>query len=131
MESLLASLDAIAHVRQAIEDRDVAENTIRAIIESCLVNAVMAFQACGHDFEHYLGAGKLADLHRYFQQRHLLAHKDGLVDADYIQRSGDSSYIEGQRIVVKEEGVRQCLALVEELARGLEADVLDMDARDE
>lgn len=164
MESLLASLDAIAHVRQAIEDRDVAENTIRAIIESCLVNAVMAFQryveavylrkpgaavprrnvfqnlnngsdlwrqACGHDFEHYLGAGKLADLHRYFQQRHLLAHKDGLVDADYIEHSGDSSYIEGQRIVVKEEGVRQCLALVEELARGLEADVLDTDVRGE
>lgn len=158
MKTQLASLDAIAHVRQAIEDRDVAENTIRTVVESGLTNAVMAFQryaealylrkpgaasprrnafqnlstggdlwrqAYGHGFEDYLGVSKLADLNRYFQQRHLLAHKDGLVDADYIQRSGDTSYTEGQRIVVKEEGVRQCLALVEELARGLEADVPD------
>lgn len=150
----IASLDAIAHVRKAIEDRDVAENTIRTIIESGLLNAVTAFQrygealylrkfgaptlrrnafqslnaasdfwrqAYGRDFEHYLGANKIAALNRYFQQRHLLAHKEGLVDADYIQRSCDTSYTVGQRIVVKEDGVRQCLALVEELARSLEA----------
>lgn len=158
MKTQVASLDAIAHVRNAIEDRDVAENTIRIIVESGLVNAVMAFQryaealylrkpgtpaprrnafqnlgaggdvwrqAYGRDFEHYLGADKLADLNRYFQQRHLLAHKDGLVDADYIQRSADTFYTEGQRIVVKEECVRQCLALVEELARSLERDASD------
>lgn len=158
IDTQIASLDAIAYVRQAIEDRDVAENTIRTIIESGMLNAVTAFQryaealylrkpgapaprrnafqslntgsdlwhqACGRDFKYYLGAQKLADLNRYFQQRHLLAHKDGLVDADYIQRSGDTSYREGQRIVVKEESVRQCLALAEELARNLETDVTD------
>jgi hypothetical protein len=155
IETQLASLDAIIHVRQAIEDRDVAENTIRTIVESGLLNAVTAFQryaealylrklgmpaprrnafqnlgagsglwqqAYGHNFVDHLGAANLADLNRYFQQRHLLAHKDGLVDADYIQRSGDASYTEGQRIVIKESGVRKCLALVEQLARALEVD---------
>lgn len=155
IQTQLASLDAIIHVRQAIEERDIAENTIRTIVESGLLNAVTAFQryvealyvrkpgvpgprrnafqnlsvgsglwqqAYGRNFEEHLGADNLADLNRYFQQRHLLAHKDGLVDADYVQRSGDPSYTEGQRIVVKEAGVRQCLALVEKLARALEAD---------
>lgn len=47
---------------------------------------------------------------------------------DYIQRSGDTSYREGQRIVVKEGDVPQFLALVEKLAHGLEADVSDGSA---
>jgi hypothetical protein len=153
IERQLASLDAIIHVRQAIKDRDVAENTIRTIVESGLLNAVTSFQryaealylrkpgmpaprrnafqnlavgselwqqAYGRNFEDHLGAANLAELNRYFQQRHLLAHKDALVDADYTQRSGDGAYTEGQRIVIKEAGARKCLLLVAQLARALE-----------
>ena len=154
----LASLDVILAVRKAVNDRDVAENTIRTIIESGLLNAVMAFQryvealylrgpnssvprrnafqnlnagddlwlrAFGRGFKYYLGATKFETLNRYFQQRHLLAHTDGIVDANYCERTGDVTYAEGQRIVVKEEDVRRCLALVEELVRALETDLVE------
>lgn len=76
-------------------------------------------EAFGVSFESHLGADPLARLNRYFQQRHLLAHKDGIVDDDYIQRSGDTSYTAGQRIVVKGDSVRECVDLIENLARAL------------
>lgn len=56
--------------------------------------------AIGEGFEDWLTAKDLDALNVYYQKRHLLAHSEGIVDARYIQRSGDSSYREGQRIVV-------------------------------
>lgn len=149
------ALDAIPGVRDAIADRDVAETTVRLIIESSLQNAITAFQryaealyatrfpalpaprrnafqnlaegsvlwvaASGKQYGDFVTAAELTTLGRYFQQRHLLAHRQGLVDADYIARSGDTSYREGQRLVVREASVRECLALIEKLARGIAA----------
>lgn len=80
-------------------------------------------EAFGVSFESHLGTNSLAQLNRYFQQRHLLAHKDGLVDDDYIKRSGDTSYAAGQRIVVKADSVRSCVDLIESLAQDLATDV--------
>jgi len=75
--------------------------------------------ASGKQYSNYVTTAELEALTRYFQQRHLLAHRAGLVDADYIERSGDTSYREGQRLVVREESVRECLTLIEKLAGGL------------
>lgn len=58
---------------------------------------------------------------RYFQQRHSLAHKDGIIDSDYIARSADSTYQAGQRLVVKQAAVRECLALVVKLVMGMKS----------
>jgi hypothetical protein len=62
-------------------------------------------------------------LTRCFQQRHLLAHTQGIVDADYLARTGDTSYRLGQRIIVKEASLRNFVDLVEQLAAGLGGDV--------
>jgi hypothetical protein len=70
----------------------------------------------------HLEPAQLEMLNRYFQQRHLLAHREGIVDADYIEKTGDHGYREGQRLVVKEANVRTCVRLVETLAAGLAAD---------
>jgi hypothetical protein len=53
----------------------------------------------------------------------LLAHREGLVDADYIAKSGDQNYRDGQRLVIREAPVRECLALVEKLGAGLDPKV--------
>ena len=79
--------------------------------------------AYGKGYSDHLDAGELAVLVRMFQQRHLLAHRQGLVDEDYIERSGDTSYRIGQRLVVREAAVRECLALDEKLAAGMAADI--------
>lgn len=78
--------------------------------------------AYGKTYDAHLSAAELAVLKRLFQQRHLLAHREGLVDADYLTKTGDQHYREGQRLVVKEAAVRECVALVEKLGQGLAAD---------
>lgn len=147
------ALDALPGLRAAIPDRDVAETTVRLIVENGLQNAITAFQryaealyavrfpslpaprrnafqnllegsslwlaASGKEYSEFLTAAELSALTRYFQQRHLLAHRQGLVDADYTTRSGVASYREGQRLVVREAPVRECLTVVEKLARGI------------
>lgn len=80
------------------------------------------WRACtGKGYEHHLDAGERAALARAFQQRHLLAHTQGLVDQDYIDRSGDQTYRLGQRLVLRAETVREAAALIEKLAAGLAA----------
>lgn len=69
--------------------------------------------AFGKPYSDYLDATELARLTRMFQQRHLLAHTQGLVDQVYITRSGDTTYRIGQHVVVRDTAVRECLALIE------------------
>lgn len=78
--------------------------------------------ATGKRYDDYLDVCQLAALTRCFQQRHLLSHRQGLVDAEYIARTGDTAYQVGQRIVVREASVRECSILVEALATAMTAD---------
>jgi uncharacterized Zn finger protein (UPF0148 family) len=73
----------------------------------------------GVDYLSMVGQNKLGQLKVYFQQRHLLAHQQGVVDQDYIDRSGDTAYVIGQRLVIKGTHVREFADLVEELANEL------------
>ena len=75
-------------------------------------------------YDAHLSHPELDTLNRYFQRRHLLAHREGLVDADYIAKTSDQSYREGQRLVIRKSAVRECLVLVETLAKGLADDAL-------
>ncbi|MCI0466831.1 MAG: hypothetical protein L0Y57_07485 [Beijerinckiaceae bacterium] len=79
--------------------------------------------ATGKRYSDYLDSGELVALTRFFQQRHLLAHTQGLADADYIARIGDTAYRVGQRLVIREASVRECLALIEKLATAMATDL--------
>ena len=80
------------------------------------------FSATGKRYGDHLNRTELNALARFFQQRHLLAHTQGIVDADYINRTDDTTYRVGQRLVVRESTVRDGLALIEELATGMASD---------
>jgi hypothetical protein len=75
--------------------------------------------ATGRGYEAIVPPDELAELRRAFQQRHTLVHDDGLVDQQYIDRSGDTSYRVGQRLVIKPVAARRAAELVEKLAGGL------------
>jgi hypothetical protein len=77
--------------------------------------------AIGVGYGDLLTAAELDDLTRLFQQRHLLAHREGIVDQEYIDKSGDRTWTVGQRLVVREEGVRQLTDLVSKLGDELKA----------
>ena len=55
----------------------------------------------------------------FFQQRHLLANREGIVDQEYIDRTQDTSYRVGQKLVVKASAVNRLADLVERLASQL------------
>ena len=78
--------------------------------------------ATGKHYSDCLGTAKLTTLVCAFQRRHLLSHTDGIVDQNYIDRSGDKSYRIGQRLVIREASVHQCVDLIEELATGMVGD---------
>ena len=74
-------------------------------------------------YDAHLSPTELARLHIAFQQRHLLAHTQGVVDADYVSKTGDTRYQPGQRVVVREEVVREALDLIEKLINGMRCDM--------
>jgi uncharacterized Zn finger protein (UPF0148 family) len=76
----------------------------------------------GTAYASHLADEELGRLARAFQQRHLLAHTQGIVDDDYVAKSGDTRYRPGQRIVVKAETVLDAVDLIEKLIAGLQAD---------
>lgn len=67
----------------------------------------------------FVDAAEYQRLRVYFQQRHLLAHAEGIVDQDYISRSGDTTYTIGQRLVITEAALTDFVTLMEKLGAGL------------
>ena len=74
---------------------------------------------CGKGYEQMLSAQELSSLTHLFQQRHLLEHKGGLVDQEYLDKSGDRTYRVGQRIVIQDADVLRLADLVTRLAAGI------------
>jgi hypothetical protein len=75
----------------------------------------------GFDANAALGASTVAALHRAFQKRHLLAHRMGVVDADYLRQTGDTATQEGRRITVLASEVEATAAGVRAWAEALTA----------
>jgi len=49
---------------------------------------------------------------RCFQKRHLLAHKMGVIDDEYVKKAKDPQAIEGRKITITEEEVLQLVGLL-------------------
>lgn len=75
--------------------------------------------AIGVGYEEMLTTSELAKLECFFQQRHLLSHKEGMVDQAYIDKSGDNRYSVSQRLVVSATSVQDLSELVSKLASEL------------
>lgn len=69
----------------------------------------------GEGYVDWLDEVEMARLNIYFQQRHLFAHSEGIVDETYIKKTGDTTYREGQRVVVKENDAKEFLSLIRKL----------------
>lgn len=76
-------------------------------------------QASGKGFEDFLTAAELGRVKFLYQRRHVLSHRQGIVDQEYIDRSGDTVYKVGQRLVVRESDVIEMVDLLGKLANGI------------
>ena len=75
--------------------------------------------ATGKSYDDFLNAPDLNVLKIFFQQRHLLAHREGIVDQEYIDKTQDTTYRVGQKLVIKNGAVTRLADLVERLASQL------------
>ena len=56
---------------------------------------------------------------RSFQKRHLLAHKMGVVDEEYLSATGDSPSLLGRKVSIAATGVRELVARLQSLGTDL------------
>lgn len=80
--------------------------------------------AFGFDFSDIMGPDEWDAACRAFQKRHLLAHKMGVIDEDYIQKAKDPVAILGRRIALSQEEVEASIRIVEALGRRLFSGIL-------
>lgn len=71
------------------------------------------------DFAEALEESSWKEMVRSFQKRHLISHKMGVVDQDYIKRSGDSGAVIGRKIQLGEDEIRDIVASLKIIGRTL------------
>jgi hypothetical protein len=124
--------------------RDVDEEISSKMIENCLEDAVSAFDgfgrehcrstiadisfqnitrardrlANGHgvDISNGLSASEWSFVVTQFQKRHLLAHTLGVVDQDYVGKTGTSSSMIGKKVQISEDDVRCLVSHLEKVS---------------
>ena len=78
----------------------------------------------GLDFADGVGPPEWECACRTFQKRHLLAHKMGVIDADYIKKTNDRGAIAGRKIRVTRDEVTSAVSIIEALGKRLFEGVL-------
>ena len=56
-----------------------------------------------------------------FQKRHVIAHKLGVIDQDYVTKSGHTRAVVGRKIVVDDGEVKELVRIIKKLAPGMVA----------
>lgn len=163
LRKIKAKKDARSVIKAAIEaeiGKDEAELTSRSLIETCVVDAVVAFQkycegmykpfgkpkmnvfqrlddgsglwktVIGEGYSDWLSEEDMATLLIIFNKRHILSHNEGIVDEKYLAKSGDNSYSLGQRIVISEADVDSTVKLISKLADNIKLGVHRVNERD-
>lgn len=73
-------------------------------------------RATGKGYDDLISSSDLQELERFFQQRHVLAHKEGLIDDGYIAKTGDKAHAPGERLIIREKMVLRLAEIISLLA---------------
>lgn len=76
-------------------------------------------EATGVGYEDWTSKDDYLLLKKCFQQRHVLQHKDGIVDQEYIDKSGDYSYKVGQHLIIKAADVITYASIVSTIGNAI------------
>lgn len=95
----------------------VRRNLFQNLVES---DAIWR-DATGTGYTNLINNDEYQTLSLYFQQRHVLAHLDGIVDQQYIDRSNDHRFDVRQRLIVTDSNVAKLATVTKKLATGLVA----------
>ena len=78
-------------------------------------------EATGKGYEEWLAKQELERMNLLFQRRHIIEHNAGIVDEKYIEKSLDTTYSIGQRIIVRKEDAIELLRIIKKLSTGLKS----------
>lgn len=76
-------------------------------------------EAFGFDFADVVTPDDWQSACRIFEKRHVLAHKMGVVDEDYVEKTGDPHAVVGRKLSVSRDEVTAAIALVLTLGKRL------------
>ncbi len=79
-------------------------------------------QHCGTTISSLVASDVWLRLQTVFQQRHVLVHRQGIVDDEYVQRVPQARQQVGQRLVLNRADAEQALDALEAVVRALAAD---------
>lgn len=114
--------DALENVVSAFDGfgREICSKKAADIHFQNLASARRTVEATfGVDFAGGLAAVDWELACRIFQKRHLLAHKMGVVDADYVKRANDQQAMIGRKVRIERDEVKTAISIVETLGRTL------------
>lgn len=75
--------------------------------------------AFGFDFADCLTSDEWSDACRVFQKRHVLSHKMGVVDDDYVKKANDPHAVVGRKVKVSRDEVMAAARIVQALGKRL------------
>jgi hypothetical protein len=115
-------IGAFQRVVETLFDRTPGAATTRRrrnVFQNLPESSALWRTATGKGYEDLLTSIEMADLLRLIQQRHLLSHSEGIIDQDYVNKSGDKTYAVGQRLVIQETTIIRAAYLVSKLVAEL------------
>jgi uncharacterized Zn finger protein (UPF0148 family) len=107
-DSLLRLVGAFQYFAEYLYNQRPSAASIKQrknVFQNLTESSALWKKLTGKGYEDLLIKSDFADLERLFQKRHLIAHRNGIVDQEYITKSGDSTYAIGQRLVISETNV--------------------------
>lgn len=144
------NIEAVRAAVMSSAGKDDAELLCRSMLETCISDGVVAFQkycegmyagfgkakfnvfqrlpdgsalwkeAVGKGYSDWITASELQALTIIYQKRHLLAHSEGIVDDQYLSKSGDTTYKLGQRIIVTDDDIDLLVNSLTKLKEGIQ-----------
>ena len=122
LEDCVSAFDAFGRELCRVHaDRTSNPASIRRMRFQNLVHARSELQAIGVDMTSVITKDAWEQALILFQRRHVIAHKLGVADQEYVHRSGDPGAVPGRKIRVSRDEVRELRNTLWAVAEGLTA----------
>lgn len=118
-KAILDTVTSFQRLSEQLYEARTGKEPRRNAFQNIDAGSAMWETELGLSYSQLLDVSALARLRIYYQQRHLLAHQQGIVDNDYVARSWDTTYEVGQRLLIKEGAALEFADLIEQLGTAL------------
>jgi len=73
----------------------------------------------GIKYTDFITDAEYNEMNIYFQKRHIIEHLNGIVDEMYLEKTNDTNYKVGQRIIIRKSDIENLLKIITKLCNSL------------